>query len=312
MLNKTILMSGAEYFAADAPINPYYGAAIDVEAARIEHAAIRATFMRAGINVIKVPPPQGCQDGVYTANWGLCRGSTFVLACLPGARKAEEEYATELLAQLGKTVLRVPDNGGLDRLEPSSLRFSDQGDALSCGNGSSVSSPLRFSGQGDALRCGPYLLAGCGYRSDAAAQSYAADVLGLELVQLHALPELDGTGQPRLNSASGWPESRFYDIDLAIGVLRDDLIAWCPQAFDEQSRERIERLPVGKIIVAYDEAVEGFACNLVSTGSTVIISDRVPRLVREIERHGLKVIQLNTTELSKGGGGIRCVSLTLD
>jgi N-dimethylarginine dimethylaminohydrolase len=156
------------------------------------------------------------------------------------------------------------------------------------------------------------LLAGNGYRSDSRAQAFAAETLGLELVQLHANPELDTNGQPMINPVSGWADSFFYDIDLAISVLREDLIAYCPEAFDEESRAKIEALPMEKIAVSYAEATNGLACNLVSTGETVIMSSRAPEFKIAVEKHGLKTITPIVTELAKGGGYIRCVSLTLD
>jgi N-dimethylarginine dimethylaminohydrolase len=282
MLNQKVLMSGADFFSNDAPINPYYDVEkIDVSKAMAEHELIKQAFEQAGIEVVQVPPPATSQDGVYTANWGLCRGEKCVLSRLPAARSAEEAYAEQVLAQLGKRVLRVPDG-------------------------------LKFSGQGDSLPCGGYLFAGSGYRSDPAAQQFVAATLGLELVQLRAVPELDAAGQPVTNASSGWPDSFFYDIDLAISVLREDLIAYCPEAFDEVSRAKITALPLEKIIVDHDEAVKGFACYLVSTGQTVIMSAHAPKFQAEVEKRGLKTITPEVSELSKGGGYIRCVSLTLD
>ncbi|GHU08024.1 hypothetical protein FACS189431_3530 [Alphaproteobacteria bacterium] len=273
-------MSGADYFSVQAAINPYYGEDIDVDKAQKEHETIKQAFERAGIEVVQVPPPKNCQDGVYTANWGLCRGEKCVLGRLPGPGRAEQEYAEQVLAGLGKTVLRVPDG-------------------------------LKFSGQGDSLPCGPYLLAGSGYRSDPAAQVFVAHELGLELIQLHAVPELNSDGRPTINPVTSWPDSFFYDIDLAIAVLRDDLIAYCPEAFDEESQKILRGLSLQKIEVDYDEAVKGFACNLVSTGETVIMSAHAPKLQAAIEEHGLKTITPEISELAKGGGYIRCVSLTL-
>jgi N-dimethylarginine dimethylaminohydrolase len=282
MLNQKVLMSGAQFFANDAAINPYYDAGkIDVARAVAEHSQIKQAFEQAGIEVVQVPPPADSQDGVYTANWGLCRGETCVLSRLPAARRAEEAYAEKVLVQLGKRVVKVPEG-------------------------------LKFSGQGDALICGDYLLAGGGYRSDPAAQEFTAAALGLELVQLHALPELDTAGQPVINPVSGWADSFFYDIDIAISVLREDLIAYCPEAFGEVSRAKIAALPMEKIVVSYDEAVNSFACNLVSTGQTVIMSAHAPKLQAEIAKHGLETITPEISELAKGGGYIRCVSLTLE
>lgn len=280
IINQKVLVSGADYFSADAPINPYYGEQIDVARAIAEHERIIEAYKKAGIEVIQVPPPANCQDGVYTANWGLCRGQKCVLSNLPNARKLEEPYAEAVLTKLGKTTIKLPDG-------------------------------LKFSGQGDSLPCGKYLLAGSCYRSDKEAQRLVAEAMDLELVQLHAIPQVDKSGNPIINKSSGWADSLFYDIDLAISVLREDLIAYCPDALDEESRIKIANLPMEKIKVSYEEAVKGFACNLVSTGETVIMSCHAPNLKNEIEKQGLKTILVDAPELAKGGGFIRCISLTL-
>lgn len=281
MLNQKVLVSGADYFALDAPINPYYGQnPVDVERAKSEHAAIVAAFRASGIEVAQVPPPATSQDGVYTANWALVRDNKAILSRLPNARQSEEAYAAKVLAELGFEIITVPED-------------------------------WHFSGQGDALACGKFLLAGSGYRSDPRAQKFAAETLGYELVQLHTLQKTDENGNPVINSASGWPDSFFYDIDLAISILNEDLIAYCPDAFDQESRDKIAALPIEKIEVSYEEAVKGFACNLVSTGETVIMSNRSPQLKTAIESRGIKTITPDVRELPRGGGYIRCVSLAI-
>lgn len=285
-MNRTVLMSGADFFSDQQAINAYMDKRIriDVAGAGREHAAIRAALESAGVTVVQVDPPARCQDGVYTANWALVRGDRAVLSTLPNARRGEEPYAERVLRGLGKEVVRVPGD-------------------------------LHFSGQGDALPCGDYLLAGSGYRTELPAHRFVADQLGYEVIGLQAVPKRGcfGRGRPVINADSGWPDSYFYDIDLAIAVLRHDLIAWCPDAFTPSSRARIRSLPgVDTIAVSYREATRGFGCNLVSTGETVIMSSRVPRLRAAIEDHGLTTIPLDAAELRKGGGYIRCCTLTLD
>lgn len=284
-INKTVLMSGVDHFSAAEAINPYMAKndQIDIDRARQEHTAIRDALEDAGVKTVAVPPPKNCQDGVYTANWALIRGNKAVMARLPDARKGEEAYAATVLQDLGKEVIFVPEG-------------------------------LRFSGQGDALPVGNYLICGNGYRSDIAAQAFAADTLGYERIQLQTIPErrFFGLGKPVINKDSGWPDSFFYDIDLAVSVLRDDLIAWCPAAFTKESQATLRALPLNKIEVTMDEAKNAFACNLVSTGETVIMSGTAPELKAAIEAHGLKTITPQITELVKGGGYIRCTTLTLD
>jgi N-dimethylarginine dimethylaminohydrolase len=289
LFNQTVLMSGVDYFDDGQAINPFMTQVepIDLAEAKVEHARIRQALESAGVTVQQVEPPAGCQDGVYAANWALIRGSKAVLASLPNARRAEEIYAEHVLQSLGKEVVHVPDG-------------------------------LKFSGQGDALPCGDLLFCGSGYRSDAAAQEFAATALGYRRVQLQTVPLLDGNDLPVVNAISGWPDSFYYDIDLALSVLKPPfgdqkgLIAWCPSAFTAESQAILRKLTeVDKIEVSEAEAKQAFATNLVSTGETVIMNDGAPAYAASIEAKGLKVIKLRNPELGKGGGSIRCTTLTL-
>lgn len=68
---------------------------------------------------------------------------------------------------------------------------------------------------------------------------------------------------------------------------------------------------VEKLEVSLTEAKEAFACNLVSTGETIIMSAHAPLFTAELKRRGFTVITPEITELAKGGGYIRCTTLTL-
>ncbi len=282
MINQKLLVSGADYFADTYEINPYYTQkSIDVEKAKAEHAAILDCFREAGIELIKVDPPKDCQDGVYTANWALVKDGVAIMSRLPEARKAEEPYAKAQLEQLGIKTIAVPDNH-------------------------------LFSGQGDSLICGKYLFAGRGYRSDPESQQFAAKTLGLELVQVHAKPQLNDDGTEHINPFTNHADSFWYDIDLAISVIDEHTIAYCREALDEASQQKIDALTdIDKIVVDYDECTKGFANNLVSTGKHVIMSNHAPKLQAELEKRGLICLTPDVTELKKGGGYIRCVSLWL-
>ncbi len=287
-INTIVLMSDADNFSNQQPINPYYHQEpVDLDLAKSEHATIRELLINSGVQVISVASPTDSQDGVYTANWGLVRGDKAVLSRLPGARKTEEEYAENVLKSIGKQIVHIPDG-------------------------------LKFSGQGDALACGDFLFCGSGYRSDAAAQAFAADTLGYKLIQLQTVSQTDSDGNPKINSSTGWADSYFYDIDLALAIIKspnDDqkgLIAYCPEAFTAASRELLESIDVvDKITVSIDEAKNGFATNLVSTGETVIMSANAPQLASDLRAIGLNVLTPQITELAKGGGYIRCMTLTI-
>ncbi len=345
-INTTVLMSGPDFFDDGQAINPFMTQSepIDLAKAKAEHDNIRKALQSAGVTVIKIDPPSSCQDGVYSANWALVRGDKAILTALPGPRQAETPYAAEMLVQQGKTVLRLPDgcrNGCTSSSCAFSRRETDQ--AVSKYGERSIADekragveefrgvdgsadklaercgPLRFSGQGDALPCGNLLFCGSGYRSDVAAQEFVAKQLGYQRIQLRTVPLLGDDGKEVINTVSGWPDSFYYDIDLAISILRGPtngqkgLIAWCPEAFTPESQATLRALTeVEKIEVSLAEAHGAFACNLVSTGEVVIMNDAAPQLASDIEAHGLRTIRLNNPELGKGGGSIRCTTLTLD
>lgn len=288
-INRTVLMSDAQHFSAEQAINPYYDDKnVDLELAAAEHASIAASLAKAGITITTVPSPIGSQDGVYAANWALVRGDIAILARLPDVRKTEEAYARSVLLELGKTVIEVPEG-------------------------------LKFSGQGDALACGNYLFCGQGYRSDSDAQIFAAKTLGYDRIQLQTIPALDEMGSPIINAVSGWADSFFYDIDLALSVIKapegdqKGLIAYCPEAFTPESQQLLAAFDeIDTIKVSLDEATHAFAQNLISTGETVIMSAHAPELKEALESLGLTVITPEVSELAKGGGYIRCTTLTLD
>lgn len=288
MINRTVLMSDALNFSAEQAINPYYNDShTETLKAQAEHDSIRLAFENAGIEVVQVPSPSTSQDGVYSANWALVRGNKAVVARLPEVRKSEEDWARQQLTSLGIEVIEAPEG-------------------------------LKFSGQGDALACGDYLFCGNGYRSDEAAQIFAANELGYTRIQLQTIPQRDEQGEPVINAISGWADSFFYDIDLALSIIKapsqnqKGLIAYCPDAFTETSQSILSDFnEVDKIEVTLDEAQKAFACNLVSTGETVIMSAHAPLLADELRKRGLVVVTPEVSELAKGGGYIRCTSLSL-
>lgn len=288
LINTTVLMSDAQHFSAAQAINPYYDeTTVDLDKATGEHNAIAEALTAAGVKIIHVPSPIDSQDGVYTANWALVREDMAILARLPDVRKAEENHAQKILESMGKTVIHTPAG-------------------------------LKFSGQGDALACGNYLFCGQGYRSDELAQAFAAEQLGYERIQLQTIPEIDTDGVPKINAISGWADSFFYDIDLALSIIKPPqgdqkgLIAYCPDAFTAESKAFLAEFDgVDKIVVSFEEATKAFACNLVSTGETVIMSAHAPFLSAELVKRGLTVLTPEVSELAKGGGYIRCTTLTL-
>ncbi len=291
-INKTVLMSGAEYFSDDDAINDLMDSniAVDLEHAIVEHQHIVQAMQQAGVNVIKVGAPPNCQDGVYTANWALVRHGKALMARLPNTRRAEESFALDAVRDQGLEPLILPE-----KVE-------------------------RFSGQGDALACGDIVFVQSPFRTTKTAHPYIKDWLGFsELVALQTKPaRWFGIGPAKTNKITGLPDSPTYDLDLAISVLKypegdnKGLIAYCPSAFKYSSQKILANFDkVDKIEVSYAEALRAYALNLVSTGETVIMNSGAPIFQAAIEAHGLKTLTLSLPELRKGGGSIRCSTLSL-
>lgn len=291
-MNKIVLMSGAQYFGDDDAINDLMDSsvAVDVEQAIAEHNLIKKTLEESGVEVRTVPSPTNCQDGVYTANWALVRRSKALMARLPNTRQPEESFALIALRNQGVEPIVLPDK------------------------------VARFSGQGDALPCGNIVFTQSPFRTTIDAHPYLKSALGFEkVIALQTHPACDHNGQPKINAITGLPDSPTYDIDLALAILKmpsqnqKGLIAYCPEVFIDSSQRFLESYDeVDKIIVSKDEALKAFALNLLSTGETVVMNSGAPKFQTELEKHGLQTKSLDLPELRKGGGSIRCSTLTLD
>lgn len=291
-MNQTVLMSGAKYFNDGDAINALMDSSVpvDVDKAIAEHNLIREALQSVGVTVHQVPAPPNCQDGVYTANWALVRNGKALMARLPNTRRPEEAFALQAIKDLGLEPLILPDY------------------------------VTRFSGQGDALTCGEIVFTQSPYRTAKTAHQYLQDWLDFEeVIALQTLPAYDAQGNPIINAITGWPDSPTYDIDLAIAVLKwptveqKGLIAYCPEVFTPESQAILESYTgVDKIRVSREEALTAYALNLVSTGETVVMNSGSPRLQAAIEAAGLQTVALDLPELRKGGGSIRCSTLSLD
>lgn len=282
-INTRLLVSDADHFNDGFAINAHMDnqIAVNLDKAKEEHAEIINCFEKAGIEVTKVAAPSSSQDGVYTANWALIRGNKAVMANLPNKRKSEEAHAENILREKGLEIIQLP-------------------------------AEYKFSGQGDALPCGKYLFVGSEYRTDHEVYPFLTRELGYEVIGLQTIPQIGAEGNQKINPVTGWPDSFFYDLDLALAVIDNNTIAWCPEAFMPKSQERIRAIQdIDKIEVSLEEAMQGFACNLVSTGESVIMSDKAPELKEKLESRGLTIYTPEVTELLKGGGFIRCVSLSI-
>jgi lysine-ketoglutarate reductase/saccharopine dehydrogenase-like protein (TIGR00300 family) len=154
-----------------------------------------------------------------------------------------------------------------------------------------------FEGEGDALfQPGePLLWAGYGVRSALETHPILGQTFDVEVVSLRLV------------------DPRFYHLDTCFAPLPGGRLLYYPAAFDERSLRAIERrLPASKRIAVDDEDAVGFACNLLCLDDQLFLNQASSRLQRSLAEWGFETNLHPVSEFLKAGGGVKCLSLSLD
>lgn len=155
---------------------------------------------------------------------------------------------------------------------------------------------VSFEGAGDALmdRGQKLIWIGHGFRSDAAAPALVEKMLGRKTVTLKLV------------------DPRFYHLDTCLCPLDGGWMLYYPQAFDQESQERIASLvPAEKRIAVGGEDALHFACNAVDLNRHVFMNDASEALQNKLRQAGFTPVVTPLTEFLKAGGGAKCLTLKL-
>jgi N-dimethylarginine dimethylaminohydrolase len=147
-------------------------------------------------------------------------------------------------------------------------------------------------GEGDFLLTGEHILAGTGLRSDPRAVDEVQDYFGRPVVALQLV------------------DPRFYHLDTALARLDDETVVYWPDAFAPKSQEVLREL-FPDAILATERDAAALALNMVSDGSTVIMTTECDVLAERIVERGFVLVRVSTSELRKAGGGAKCCVLEL-
>src|ERR1700722_10989056 len=258
---RRYLMCPPEYFAVTYAINPWMrpGEPADAGTALRQWAALRQVYTDLGHNVRTIEPVPGLPDMVFAAN-----GATVVGGTVLGARFRYPQRAAEADAYL-----RWFRAGGYPRV---------------------LAARLVNEGEGDIVCTGRVLLAGHGFRSDAAGGTELAEVFGLPVVSL------------RLT------DPRYYHLDTALCVLDQDTAMYYPAAFDDAARAAIAA-QFAELIEAKDEDAEVLGLNAVSDGRHVVLPVQARSLAARLRERGFEPVGVDMSEVLKGGGGPKCCTL---
>ena len=131
------------------------------------------------------------------------------------------------------------------------------------------------------------ILAGYGFRTDPSAHAEAQEALGRPVLSLRLVDE------------------RFYHLDTALAVLDDDRITYYPAAFSESSQRVLAQLFPDAVLADEADAL-AFGLNLVSDGRNVLLNTEATALAGKLAAAGYRPVQVDLSELKRGGGSVKC------
>lgn len=259
---KTVLMCRPAHFTVSYRINPWMHPEepTDTSLAVRQWEDLHRVYLDLGFDVELIDPVPGLPDMVYAANGGFTLDGIAY-----GARFQHHERAPE-----GPAYMEWFRSHGFEVVEPVSVN----------------------EGEGDFLLVGDRILAGTGFRSDAASHDELRRVFARDVVTLRLV------------------DPSFYHLDTAIAVLDDSNIAYLPRAFDEASLAIIRDLYPDAVVVS-DEDAAVLGLNGFSDGRHVIIAARAVGFAASLRERGYIPIGVDLSELLLGGGGVKCCTLEL-
>jgi len=147
---------------------------------------------------------------------------------------------------------------------------------------------------GDAFLYGDRLVVAAGPRTDLATHDVLGRIFGVRV-----------TTVPVVHPA-------LYHLDLSFCPLDETKAIVAPAAWSTAGADTMRSLVREPLVIDEDEAYT-FCANSVVVDRTVVMPAGVPpRVARQLERWGFDVVTVDVSELHKGGGSIRCMTLPLD
>ena len=147
-------------------------------------------------------------------------------------------------------------------------------------------------GEGDYLAAGAVVLGASGFRTDPRSHDEVAEFTGRPVVPVELV------------------DPRFYHLDTALAVVDEGLVAYWPGAFSSASQRVLAELFPDAVIATEGDAV-AFGLNAFSDGHTVVLSGGAPGLSAALWDRGFATVALDTSELQRAGGAVKCCTLEL-
>jgi N-dimethylarginine dimethylaminohydrolase len=152
---------------------------------------------------------------------------------------------------------------------------------------------LDHEGAGDALPFGDVLVSGYRWRSDAASHAVVSKLLGVAVRSVELVDE------------------RYYHLDITFCPLDDRRAMVVPDAWDHYGLRVMKELVAEPLVLEPEEAAV-FHANSVVVGTTIVMPACSARVGRQLEAWGFTPVVADVGEFLKAGGGVRCLTLSLD
>lgn len=106
-------------------------------------------------------------------------------------------------------------------------------------------------------------------------------------------------------------DRKYLHIDIIINIIAKDTVIICPELLPEAIINRFKRRNFNMLTITKEEVLE-YAANIQGLGDGKVLSStsnvKMNQRMREL---GLEVIEVDISEIVKGGGGIHCMTFPL-
>lgn len=107
-------------------------------------------------------------------------------------------------------------------------------------------------------------------------------------------------------------DEKYLHFDLLFNLASEHLALAYREALPEEFLSLLDRMEIETIPVP-TESIFGLGCNIQSIGGNRVLSlKQNGRVNEEMDRRGVKVIELDITEILKAGGGPHCMTFPLE
>jgi N-dimethylarginine dimethylaminohydrolase len=153
-----------------------------------------------------------------------------------------------------------------------------------------------FEGMGDALwnyESGE-IFAGYGFRTSPEVYTTLEKIVGQKITTFELKDE------------------RFYHLDTCLAILNKETAAYVEEAFTPEGLQTLRQSFTQLLRVPLHEATEQLACNMCSAnGKDVILQQGATATVQQLQEHGFKVHEIDTSEFIKSGGSVFCMKMLI-